>query len=60
MNHWIRLATIPLTIAFFSGCNGADTKADGAPTKEDYDKAITALIEPIAAPHKLRCLLARE
>ncbi len=47
MNHWIRLATIPLTIAFFSGCNGADTKADGAPTKEDYDKAITALIEPI-------------
>ena len=47
MNHWIRLACIPLTVALCTGCNGKDDKDGGAPTKADYEAASKALLEPV-------------
>jgi hypothetical protein len=47
VNHWIRLATISLTVALCTGCNGKDGNSGGAPTKADYEQAIKALTEPV-------------
>ncbi len=47
MNNWSTLATISMTVALCAGCNGDGDKPNAGSSKEDYEQAITALVEPV-------------